>query len=195
MVFTQYYSANKYQSHDSNSYLTASRVCSLNCQALLFQQHHDRPGEDAESRKYDPCKDFASLIASHELHTWETQENIIICSLFAINMRVQIKNIAVKFNVKALFCFLNFIKVQLTYNVVLIFAVQKSDSVIHTHTDTHTHTHIYILFHYGLSQDIEHSSLCYTVVKSFIVHSISFLSILGHGGIWADGGWEETITN
>ena len=37
----------------------------------------------------------------------------------------------------------------------------------HTHTHTHTHICIYILFHflfhYGLSRDIEYSSLCYPV--------------------------------
>ena len=43
------------------------------------------------------------------------------------------------------------------YNVVLISAVQQSDSVIHTYILFH------ILFHYGLSQDIEYSSLCYPV--------------------------------
>ena len=51
------------------------------------------------------------------------------------------------------------------YNVVLVPGVQQRDSVIHTHT--HAHTHIYILFHirfpYRLLQDIEYSSLCYTV--------------------------------
>ena len=50
-----------------------------------------------------------------------------------------------------------FTEVQLIYNVVLISAVQRSDSVIHIYIVFH------ILFHYGLSQDIEHSSLCYTV--------------------------------
>ena len=39
-----------------------------------------------------------------------------------------------------------------------ISAVQQGDSVIHINTDTY----LYILFHYGLSQDIEYSSLCYT---------------------------------
>ena len=43
------------------------------------------------------------------------------------------------------------------YNVVLISAVQQSDSVIYVY--------IYILFHvlfcYGLSQDIEYTSPCY----------------------------------
>ena len=52
-----------------------------------------------------------------------------------------------------------FIEVYLIYNVVLVSGVQQSDSVIHTY--------IYILFpilfHYGLLQDIEYSSLCYTV--------------------------------
>ena len=39
----------------------------------------------------------------------------------------------------------------------LISAVQQSDSVMHIYILSH------ILLHYGLSQDIEHSSLCYTV--------------------------------
>ena len=45
----------------------------------------------------------------------------------------------------------------LIYHVVLISAVQQSDSVIHICIL------FLILFHYGLSQDIESSSLCYTV--------------------------------
>ena len=48
---------------------------------------------------------------------------------------------------------------------MLISAVQQSDSVIHIYILFH------ILFHYGLSQDIEYSSLCYTVGTLFI-HSI-----------------------
>ena len=59
-----------------------------------------------------------------------------------------------------------FIDVQMIYNV-LISAVQQSDSVIYIYIYiyTHTHTHIlfHILFHYGLSQVIKYSSLCYTV--------------------------------
>ena len=47
------------------------------------------------------------------------------------------------------------IEVELIYNVVLISAIQQSDSFIHAY--------IYILLHYGLSQDIEYSSLCCTV--------------------------------
>ena len=39
----------------------------------------------------------------------------------------------------------------------VISAVQQSDSVIHMYILFHT------LFHYVLSQDIEYSSLCYTV--------------------------------
>ena len=56
-----------------------------------------------------------------------------------------------------IFPFLNlfFIELQLNYNVMLVTAVQQSDSVLYTHT--------YILFHSlflcGLSQDIEYSSL------------------------------------
>ena len=43
------------------------------------------------------------------------------------------------------------------YNVVLVSAVQQSDSVMYIHT----RTQFYILFHYGLSQDVEYSSQCY----------------------------------
>ena len=48
--------------------------------------------------------------------------------------------------------------VELIYNVVLISAVQQCDSVIHIYTFLFN-----IPFHYGLSQEIEYSSLCYTV--------------------------------
>ena len=44
-----------------------------------------------------------------------------------------------------------FIEVELIYSFVLVSAIRQSDSVIH------------IPFHYGLSQAIESSSLCYTV--------------------------------
>ena len=44
----------------------------------------------------------------------------------------------------------------LNYNVVLIIALQKSDSVIHIFF-------FHILFHHGLSQDIEYGFLCCTV--------------------------------
>ena len=43
-------------------------------------------------------------------------------------------------------------EVQLTYNVVLISAVQQSDSDIYIYIYTHTHVLFQILFHYGLSQ-------------------------------------------
>ena len=58
-----------------------------------------------------------------------------------------------------LFLFIFPIEVQLIYNVVLIIAVQKNDSVIHIYIYILFH----ILFHYGLSQDTEQSSLCSTV--------------------------------
>ena len=48
-----------------------------------------------------------------------------------------------------------FIEVWLIYDIELISAVQQSDSALHIY--------IYILLHYGLSQDIEYSSPCYTV--------------------------------
>ena len=49
-----------------------------------------------------------------------------------------------------------FLKVEVwwIYNVVLISAAQHSDSV------TRVYIPFQILFHYGLSQDIEYSSLC-----------------------------------
>ena len=46
----------------------------------------------------------------------------------------------------------------LIYNIVLISAIQQSDSVIHVYTFFSK-----IIFHYGLSQNTEYSSLCYTV--------------------------------
>ena len=55
-------------------------------------------------------------------------------------------------------------EIQLIYNVVLISTIQKSDSVICMYIYIYTHTYIHSLnipFHYGLSQDIEYSSLCY----------------------------------
>ena len=49
-------------------------------------------------------------------------------------------------------------EVQLTYSVVPISAVQHGDSVTHIYT-----VFFNILFHRGLSQDSEYSSLCYTL--------------------------------
>ena len=63
----------------------------------------------------------------------------------------------------SVFILLNFIKVQLIYNV-LIFVIWQNDSVIYIYT--HKYLYIYyfhIIFHYGLSQDIEYCSLCYTI--------------------------------
>ena len=59
-----------------------------------------------------------------------------------------------------LFLFLKkfFMDVELIYNVVLISAIQWSDSAIHRYT-----CFFNILFHYCLSLDIEYTSLCYTV--------------------------------
>ena len=54
-----------------------------------------------------------------------------------------------------------FVKVWLIYNVVLISTVQHTQ----LHVYIHIYIYVYILFHilfcYGLSQDIEYSSLCY----------------------------------
>ena len=54
--------------------------------------------------------------------------------------------------------FIFFIEVELIYSAVPMSAVQQSDSVIHIQT-----FFFYTLFHYGLSQGIEYSSLGYTV--------------------------------
>ena len=48
----------------------------------------------------------------------------------------------------------------------------------HTHAHTHTHTHTHILFHYGLSQDIEYSSLCSTVGPFLKIHSINIFNTI-----------------
>ena len=73
-------------------------------------------------------------------------------------------------------------------NVVFISGVQQSDPVTHTYTHTHTHTHtnthtphthIYILyqilFHYGLLQDIELSTLSY--IQQDVVVSIIYIVV------------------
>ena len=60
-----------------------------------------------------------------------------------------------------------FTEVQLIYSVVLISAVQQRDSV------RHIHTFFFIFFHYSLSQDIEYSSLCYTVGPCLFILSLS----------------------
>ena len=54
-----------------------------------------------------------------------------------------------------------FTEVQLIHNVVLISAVQQSDSVIHIYI--YIYTFFFIFFSIGLSQDIRYSSLCYAV--------------------------------
>ena len=48
---------------------------------------------------------------------------------------------------------------------MLVSGVQQGDSDIYIYIYIYTHTHnlFHVLFHYGLLQDIEYSSLCYTV--------------------------------
>ena len=52
------------------------------------------------------------------------------------------------------------------YNPIRGREEKNRESILHIYIHTHTHiyvwVYIYILFHYGLSQDIEYSSLCYT---------------------------------
>ena len=62
-----------------------------------------------------------------------------------------------------------FIDVELIYNVVLMSAVQQSDPVIHIYVCML----FCILFHYGLSGDIEYGSVCCRVGPClFIVYKI-----------------------
>ena len=44
------------------------------------------------------------------------------------------------------------------YNIVLVWGIQQSDSIMHRYINVI----YYILFHYRLLQDIEYSSLCYS---------------------------------
>ena len=56
------------------------------------------------------------------------------------------------------------IEVQWIYNIVIIPAVQESDALIHIYIlYIYVYIPFHIIFHYSLSQDIEYSSLCYTV--------------------------------
>ena len=60
----------------------------------------------------------------------------------------------------------HFTEIQLIYNVVLISAVQQSDSVIHIHILFHS------LFHYGSSQDVKYNSL--TIHRTLLfIHSLN----------------------
>ena len=56
--------------------------------------------------------------------------------------------------VKELRFFLSFIEMQLNNDFVLISTAQQSDYIY-----MYTYIHFHILFHYGLSQDTEYSSL------------------------------------
>ena len=58
-----------------------------------------------------------------------------------------------------IFKFLFYVGVELINNVVLVSGVQQGDSVIHIHVSIH----FQILFPLRLLQDIEQSSLCYTI--------------------------------
>ena len=53
------------------------------------------------------------------------------------------------------------------FTMLLVSGIQRSDSNTYTHIYIYTHTHTYILFQiifsYSLLQNIEYSSLCYTV--------------------------------
>ena len=64
-----------------------------------------------------------------------------------------------------------FMEVELIYKVVLASGIQKSDFLIYF---------FQIIFYYRLLQDIEYSSLCYTVN-----HSCVSLTILNIGFPWS----------
>ena len=55
---------------------------------------------------------------------------------------------------------------------MLISAVHQSDSVIHIYIYTHILFHIH--FHYSLLQDIEYSSLCYTIGPILFIMHIAY---------------------
>ena len=76
------------------------------------------------------------------------------------------------------------------YNVVLISAVQQTDSVLYICVCVYIHILFHFLFHYGLSQVIKYSSLCYTVglclstvltSKTQVNFVLSNIGIFGHG--------------
>ena len=52
---------------------------------------------------------------------------------------------------------------------VLISAVQQSNSYIYIYMYPNIYILFHIIFHYGLFQDIEYSSLCYTVEPCFSI--------------------------
>ena len=70
-------------------------------------------------------------------------------------------HIVAKMGIHWILFFLISIGVQLIYSVVFISAVQQNDSVIHIYI--YIYFFFYIFFHYRLFQDIEYSSMCYTI--------------------------------
>ena len=78
-------------------------------------------------------------------------------------------------------------EVQLLYNIVLVSAVEQSDSIIVIHTYlyiciysyTHIHIYLFILFHFGLSQDIEYTSLFSKTL--FYASQICYLKFITSG--------------
>ena len=75
-----------------------------------------------------------------------------------------------------------FTEEQLIYNVVLISSVQQGDSILHLRILFCT------LFRYGLSQDIEDSSLCYTAELRIQLFIHSLYNSLQWGGVdWEFG--------
>ena len=61
---------------------------------------------------------------------------------------------------------------------MLISAVQESDLITHTHTYIYIYIPFCILFHYGLSQDIVYSSLCYIVAPCCLLRCNSYSNYL-----------------
>ena len=91
-------------------------------------------------------------------------EDVIGCFFFSLHNPSCNKSFKLYFfRIYGIFKNLNLfiIEAQLIYNVVLILVYSKVIQ-LYTH-NTHIYMYICILFHYGLLQDIEYSSLCYTV--------------------------------
>ena len=93
---------------------------------------------------------------------------ISLCRPLCCNAQVLVQKYTESCQSEHTFFSLIFIGVQLVYNVVLVFSVQQSESVIQIQISTN----FQILFPCQPSQSIESSSLCYTAVSiSYFIYS------------------------
>ena len=115
-----------------------------------------------------------------ELGVWGQQMQTIMYGMYCIHMYIHtymhihiyvlyIHTHTVREGPDINFFKLNFIGVQLIYNILLVSGVQQCESVIRTYISILFQIPLHILFHYGLSQGIEYNSLCYTVVNPFYI--------------------------